>query len=88
MPIKVVNYYQWAGSVEVEIFTEHEMSTVLDLTVDELKSAIARGEYAYHAGPTSTGSGTPGKYQFTRRIYLENVEKKVARDRAKRERGQ
>jgi len=84
MPIKVTNHYVFAGPVIVSIHTEHEMATVLEITVDELRSAIERGEYAYHVHPDASGSGTPGHYQFTPRIFLENVDRKIKRDRAAR----
>lgn len=87
MPLKVTNDYLFTGPVSVSIYTEHEMSAVLDITVDELKSAIARGEYGYHLSPGAPGSGTPGKYQFTERIYRQNIDRKAARDRASREEG-
>jgi len=82
MPLKVQNQYTYAGPVVVLIYTEHEMSAVLDLTVEELRSAIERGEYSYHVHPSAEGSGTPGHYQFTTRIYLDNIDRKAERDRA------
>lgn len=84
MPIEVKNQYTYSGPVSVRIYTEHELATVLELTVDELRSALERGEYQYHLHPAAEGSGTPGKYQFTERDYRANVEKKAKRDRAAR----
>lgn len=86
MPLKVKNSYAWSGVVEVSIFTEHEMAAVLELTVDALRTAIQNGEYSYHIHPDAQGSGTPGKYQFTERVYRSNIDRKVERDR--RERGE
>lgn len=85
MPIRVTNDYLFTGPVFVSIYTEHEMSAVLDITVEELKSAIARGEYGYHLPPGAPGSGTPGRYQFTERIYRSNIDAKAKRDRQSRE---
>lgn len=85
MPIKVTNDYVFTGPILVSIYTEHEMAAVLDLTVDELKRSIERGEYVYHCHPSASGSGTPGRYQFTERAYRENIDRKIARDRKDRE---
>jgi len=83
-PIDVTNHYTYSGPVKVKIYTEHELATVLEMTVDELKRALERGEYQYHVHPGAEGSGTPGKSQFTERDFLANVERKVKRDRASR----
>lgn len=84
MPLKVTNAYAFTGPISVVIYTEHEMSAVLELTRDELIAALERGEYKYHVHPSASGSGTPGHYQFTERVFRENIERKAKRDRADR----
>lgn len=84
MPITVVNSYTYAQAVPVKIFTEAEMSTVLEITIEELRRFCDAGVYDFHLSPTDSGSGTPGHYQFTERSYRANVDRKAKADREAR----
>lgn len=75
MPEWVTQHYRLSGSCSQYIWSEQEMAEALEISVEELVTAIGRGEYGYHAHPLATKGG----YEFNDIAYNSNLKRKERR---------